>query len=216
MVMPEASSSRRCSTGWRRPRTVGCPWQIDGSEVIRSRRDIAVSVPSTDCSGAVRNELVWIGTLLSRTGPSSVSPHRRPEVVVAIDSGEVLTGRLLRAGDRGPRTEDGGLAERVGSRTRGPARRLRAGESDRLPRHHPGRARSLTTWCGAGSPCPPPRAGPAGRSASRCGPARRRPRRGSKRRSGWFCSPLAVSVAPAHRSGQRSSIRCRTAATLVA
>jgi hypothetical protein len=39
--MPDDSNSSRFSTGYRIPRTVGWPWQTDGSDVIRDNLDMS-------------------------------------------------------------------------------------------------------------------------------------------------------------------------------
>ena len=44
IVIPDANNSNRLSTGYRSPRTAGLPCQIEGSSVIRSSLDTAVSL----------------------------------------------------------------------------------------------------------------------------------------------------------------------------
>ena len=41
IVMPDDSNSSRFSTGYRIPRTVGWPWQTDGSDVMRDNLDMS-------------------------------------------------------------------------------------------------------------------------------------------------------------------------------
>ena len=77
IVIPDANNSKRLSTGYRSPRTVGLQWQIEGSSVIRSSLDTAVALVRA-CGEP--NVGVCLDVFHYYTGPS------KPEDLELLDS----------------------------------------------------------------------------------------------------------------------------------
>src|ERR1017187_148675 len=111
-VIPDAKSSRSVSTGYRKPRTVGLPWQIAGSVVIRSRRDMRPMLLGASANFPATFEFAAFDPVSHRPRPKP----RSTELLLgnrgscrfgpAGDATDIVSGRPQRSGRDPPAVEE--------------------------------------------------------------------------------------------------------------